>query len=144
VTDLEDQPSEAPTAAGDAVADVSPARALLASCLAWLVPGAGHFYLRRRGRAVAYAGIVLAAAVVGCWLEGRLDTIQDNDPLSIVATFASVGSGAVYLALRFLLGYEGNVVAAGFEYGTTFLRTAGILNLLLVLDTFDIARGRKS
>lgn len=143
MTDLEDKPSEARPTAGDSPDGVAPT-APLAAALAWLIPGAGHFYLGRRGRAAAYAVIVLAMAVVGCWMEGRLDTIRDNDPLSIIATFASLGSGAIYLTLRFLLGYEGNVVAAGFEYGTTFLRTAGILNLLLVLDSFDIARGRKS
>ncbi len=64
--------------------------------------------------------------------------------MSVIATLASLGSGAVHLVLKFLLGYEGNLIAPGYEYGTTFLRTAGILNLLLVLDAFDIARGRKS
>jgi Family of unknown function (DUF6677) len=144
VTDLEEQPSEARPTDGGASVGGSPVPSIVAPVLAWLIPGAGHFYLGKRGRAIAYCAIILAAAFVGCWLQGRLDTVQDNDPLSIVATFASVGSGAIYLALRFLFGYHGNIVAAGFEYGTTFLRTAGILNLLLVLDTFDIARGRKS
>jgi len=30
-----------------------------------------------------------------------------------------------------------------YEYGNTFLLTAGMMNLLLVLDVHDIARGRK-
>jgi len=34
-------------------------------------------------------------------------------------------------------------VGAGFEYGTAFLLTAGLMNLLLVMDAWDIARGRK-
>jgi hypothetical protein len=29
------------------------------------------------------------------------------------------------------------------EYGTTFLLTAGLMNLLLILDAWDVARGRK-
>jgi hypothetical protein len=47
------------------------------------------------------------------------------------------------LGLRFLLHYEGNVMAAGFEYGTAFLLTAGLMNWLLVFDAWDIARGYK-
>ncbi len=119
-------------------------RAPVAALLAWLVPGAGHLFLGKKGRAAGFFLIVLSCAAIGCGLEGRLDTIEENNPLSVIATLASLGSGAVHLVLKFLASYEGNIVAAGYEYGTTFLRTAGILNLLLVLDAFDIGRGRKS
>ena len=37
----------------------------------------------------------------------------------------------------------GEVTAATFEYGNTFLIVAGLLNFLVVLDAFDIAMGRK-
>ena len=35
-------------------------------------------------------------------------------------------------------------MAPGFEYGTAFLLTAALMNLLLILDAWDIARGRKA
>ena len=35
----------------------------------------------------------------------------------------------------------GTVTAASYEYGNTFLMTAGLLNFLVILDAFDIARG---
>ena len=35
------------------------------------------------------------------------------------------------------------VTAASYEYGNTFLMTAGLLNFLVILDAFDIAMGRK-
>ena len=35
------------------------------------------------------------------------------------------------------------MVAVTFEYGNTFLIVAGLLNLLVVLDTYDVAHGRK-
>jgi hypothetical protein len=35
------------------------------------------------------------------------------------------------------------VVDATYEYGNTFLIVAGLLNLLVVLDAFDRARGRR-
>jgi len=133
-------PSESRTP-GDAIAGAW--RAPLAAALAWLLPGAGHFVLGKRGRALAFCAIVVACAAIGCLLQGRLDSIQPNDPLSVIATLASLGSGVVHLVLKYVTGYEGSIVAAGYEYGTTFLRTAGILNFLLVLDSLDIARGRK-
>ena len=124
--------------------DALGSRAIAAGVLAWVIPGAGHFLLGKRARAVAFAAIILVCAAIGCQLQGRLDVFVANDPLSKIATLASAGSGVIYMALRFLFEYEGSIVAPGFEYGTTFLRTAGILNLLLVLDALDIARGRKS
>ena len=47
------------------------------------------------------------------------------------------------LVLRFGFGYEGTLEAAGFEYGGAFILTAGLMNLLLTLDAWDVARGRK-
>ncbi|MCZ6508868.1 MAG: hypothetical protein O7A04_12595 [Acidobacteria bacterium] len=144
MNEVEGRSSEAMPTSDESSPQESGVLLAVAPLLAWLVPGAGHFLLGKRGRAVAFCAIVFFCAVIGCQLEGRLDTINDNDPLSVIATLASLGSGAIYLVLKLVVGYEGNIVAAGFEYGTTFLRTAGILNLLLVLDALDIARGRKS
>lgn len=143
MTDAEDRPTEGNEGEDAAVEGIGP-KAIAAAVLAWALPGAGHFLLGKRWRAVVFSTIVVACAVIGCSLHGRLDVFKDNDPLSKIATLASMGSGVIYMGLRFVSGYQGNVVAAGFEYGTTFLRTAGILNLLLVLDVLDIARGRKS
>jgi hypothetical protein len=35
------------------------------------------------------------------------------------------------------------VAAFGYEYGTAFLLTAALMNLLLVFDAMDVSRGRK-
>ena len=110
---------------------------------AWLVPGSGHLLLGKRARAAVFFVIVLTAVTVGVLLEGNLHRILPNQPLTILATLGSMGSGLPYLGLRFILGYQGNVVAPGYEYGSAFILTAGLMNLLLVLDVFDIARGRK-
>jgi hypothetical protein len=119
-------------------------RTLLAAVLAWCVPGAGHFFLGRHRRAAGFLVIVAIAAVVGLMLSGNLYRVVPNHPLTLLGTVASMGMGLVYFVLRFFLGYEGDIVAAGFEYGTAFLLTAGLMNWLLVLDCWDIAVGRKS
>ncbi len=118
-------------------------RAVVAPVLGWLLPGGGHLYLGRRERAAAFFLLVLCAVVVGTQLDGNLYRIEPNRPLTVLGTFACAGMGLPYLVLRFLLSYGGDIVARGYEYGTTFLLTAGLMNWLLVLDCWDIAIGRK-
>lgn len=117
--------------------------AVVCALLAWLLPGAGHVYLRRWGRGLLFLALVLAAMSIGVGLEGKLWRIVPGQPLSYLGTFACVGLGIPYFVLRFLLGYDGNVLSQGYEYGAAFLLTAGLMNLLLILDAWDLAKGLK-
>jgi TM2 domain-containing membrane protein YozV len=117
--------------------------AVVAVLSAWLVPGLGHFYLKRPLRGLAFFALVVASVLIGCNLEGHLYQVMAGQPLTILATFASMGMGFLYFLLRYALHYQGNIMGAGYEYGTAFLLTAGLMNLLLVLDVWDIVRGKK-
>lgn len=119
------------------------APAVAAVLLAWLVPGAGHLYLGRRSRAVVFFLVVLASILLGTLLSGNLYSFAPNQPLTTLGTLAAMGAGAPYFLLRFVAGYKGEIIAAGYEYGTAFLLTAGLMNWLLVLDCWDIGTGRK-
>jgi hypothetical protein len=127
--------------------------------LAWLIPGLGHWLLGKRRRAAVFAAVVLASFVTGVLLSGELAVPQQNSPLSWFFSFGCLGNGALYLIrLLWVNGLDGlfgssfpyglqgggDPVAAGFFYGKTFLYTAGLMNLLVVLDVHDIARGDKS
>jgi Family of unknown function (DUF6677) len=126
-----------------AARDFSPGRAIALCALAWLVPSAGHFALRRRGRAAVFALLVLVSVVLGAHLDGNLHRVVPGQPLSTLFTLGAMGLGAPYFVLRYALGYQGVPEAAGYEYGTVFLLSAGLMNLLLVLDVWDLATGRK-
>jgi hypothetical protein len=120
-------------------------RAVISMILAWVVPGAGHFYLGRRGRAVAFFGIVVVMFVLGILLDGAAYTRASSQGswLKILASMASLGAGLLYVcAAKF--GALGDVVSATYEYGSAFMLTAGLMNLLLVLDCYDIECGRKA
>lgn len=117
-------------------------RTIAAMVLAFLVPGAGHLYLRRRGRAAAFFCIVLALFAIGLAIDGRLYTVQQGNLLSLLATLGSMGMGIPYFIAR-SVGAAGDVTSITFEYGTAFTLTAGLMNLLLVLDSYDISEGRK-
>lgn len=124
---------------------------------AWLVPGLGHWLLGRRKRALVFAFVVVSAFITGSLLDGELGTPKPQNPFSWLAAFACVGNGLLYivrlvwinglgqLAAGFPFGLQGggNPSAAGFAFGNTFLYTAGLMNLLTVLDVSDIAKGRK-
>lgn len=115
---------------------------IIAMVLAWVFPGAGHFYLGRRGRAITFAVIVLLMFLIGLALEGKVYVAERGKPLTTLATLASMGLGLPYFVAR-LLGPFGNIMSLTYEYGSAFTLTAGLMNLLLVLDAFDIAEERK-
>jgi hypothetical protein len=109
----------------------------------WLAPGVGHLMLGKRWRAVGFALIIFLSLAIGVSLDGNLYEIVRDRPLSILATLASMGMGVPYFFLRLGIGYSGDMVAPGFEYGSAFILTAGLMNLLLVLDCWDLVTGRK-
>lgn len=127
----------------DTEAALSPGRALALALLAWAIPSAGHLALGRRWRAVLFAAVIVTALLVGLQLDGNLYRPVAGQPLTTLATLGAMGMGAPYIVLRYGFGYEGDATTAGYEYGTAFLLSAGLMNLLLVLDVWDIARGRK-
>jgi hypothetical protein len=117
---------------------------VISMILAYLLPGAGHFYLGYRRRAAAFFAIVLFMFVIGLAVDGNLYTFAESRQalLRILASIGSMGAGIIYFVAR-SMGPHGDITSMTYEYGTTFTLTAGLMNLLLVLDCFDIAGGRK-
>ncbi len=125
--------------------------------LAWLVPGIGHWILGKRRRAVVFFVVIVCAFLTGVAIDGELGTPRPGEPFSWLATVACLGNGLLYLGrLVWINGFSGflggvpfgldgggDPTAVGFAYGNTFLYTGGLMNLLLVLDVSDIARGEK-
>jgi hypothetical protein len=119
-------------------------RGFAAALLAWLWPGLGHLFLRRRGKGLLLMAAILLLFVLGVGMDSRLQLhLGLEDPLALLFSLAQMGVGAPYLLAR-LLGYEaGLVTSPGYEYGNTFTAVAGLLNILVLLDALDTARGRK-
>ena len=80
---------------------------------------------------------------IGLAVSGRLFPFDLSEPLVGLAALADVGIGIPYvLASAFGLG-AGEVRAVTYEYGNAFAIVAGLLNLLVVIDAYDVALGRK-
>jgi TM2 domain-containing membrane protein YozV len=113
-------------------------------CLAsWAIPGAGHLWLGRRGKGLIFLLALPLMFAIGLLIRGRLFPFELSDPLVGLSAVADLGIGATYF-LAGALGYgSGDVRAVTYEYGNAFLIVAGLLNMLVVIDAYDVAMGRK-
>jgi len=139
---------------------------VLACLLAWAVPGGGHLYLGKKGKAAAFFAVVTATFLFGLEMDGRVYLASADQPLSYLATFANLGLGpmdligreASYERIIYAFPSERDralhqdildrtrrrILVSTHEYGTTFILTASLMNILLLLDAFDIGIGRKA
>ena len=80
---------------------------------------------------------------IGLAIHGKLFPFDLSDPLVCLEAAADLAIGVPYF-IAAALGYgQGEVRAVTYEYGNAFLVVAGLLNLLVVIDAYDIAMGRK-
>ena len=110
---------------------------------AFLVPGAGHLWQGRTQKGIVFLIMIPLMFAMGLWLNGRLFPFELAQPLVGLAAFASVGNGVPYFVASMLGLGKGVVTAATYEYGNTFVIVAGLLNMLVTLDAYDISLGRK-
>jgi len=139
-------------------------RTVIALVAAWIVPGLGHAVLGRVVRGVLFGALVWCSFGLGLAHEGRLALRDAQQPfLTSLQVVANLGVGPADLVARqFVYGkavYKMPPIGAGQPnaretlrerarsavsiYGTAYLWTAGLMNLLLLFDVWDISRGRK-
>ncbi len=125
-------------------AEESQSGALVLLCVAsWAVPGAGHLWLGRRNKGFIFLVALPLMFAIGLALRGRIFPFDFSDVLVALAAVADLGIGLPYF-IAGGLGYgAGDVRAVTYEYGNAFLIVAGLLNLLVVIDAYDVALGRK-
>ena len=115
--------------------------------LGWLVPGGGHFLLNRRGRGALLLLSVSGMYLCGLAMRGAMFQPQSGDVLTTLINYGGfvgdMANGILYL-LSVWLGYsQPDVAGHVHDYGTKFLVSAGLLNILAMVDAFEIAAGRK-
>ena len=114
------------------------------SCLAgWVLPGAGHFILGHRIRSLVFFILITFGLVFGLSLKGKVYVIERDKPMTYAGVFAHLGLGPIYFFLKATELGKGKPESPTYTYGKAFITTAGLMNILLILDALDIARGRK-
>ena len=117
---------------------------LVLLCLAaWAVPGAAHLWLGRVQKGLVFLIALSFMFLSGLFLRGRLFPFDLSEPLVALAALANAGLGLPWMLGRVLDLGAGVVTTVTYEYGNAFLIVAGLLNLLVILDAFDVATGRK-
>jgi hypothetical protein len=115
--------------------------------LAWIVPGAGHFLLKRPGRGALLLASVAIMFLLGLMMRGAMFQPQTGDVLTTIiycgGFLGELASGLFYL-LTVWLGYsQPDMPGHVHDYGTKFLVAAGLLNILAMVDAYEIATGEK-
>jgi TM2 domain-containing membrane protein YozV len=121
---------------------------LPAVALGWLVPGGGHFLLKRGGRGALLLASVAGMFLCGLMMQGTMFEPKRGDLLTTVINtggfIGDLSSGIFFLASQWF-GYDQPDMAGHVhDYGTKFLVTAGLLNVLAMVDAYEIAAGRKN
>jgi TM2 domain-containing membrane protein YozV len=109
----------------------------------WLVPGAGHFLLGKRGRGALLGASILAMFALGLAMQGTLYA-GARDVLDILGLAGDLGNGLLYILSRMLgLGaVQAQTTTA--DYGTRFIVVSGLLNVIAAVDAHNLRTGRKS
>ena len=109
----------------------------------WLVPGAGHFLLRKWGRGALLAAAIVGMFAMGIALQGKLYA-GAHDILEILGLAGDLGSGLLYVVSRAMgLGADSVQVTTA-DYGTRFIVVAGLLNVIAAVDAHNLRTGRKA
>ena len=109
----------------------------------WLIPGAGHFLLRKWGRGALLAISIVCMFAIGLAMQGKLYA-NAHDILEILGLLGDLGSGILYLVGRTLgLGAD-SVQLTVADWGTRFIVVSGLLNIIAAVDAHNIRTGRKS
>jgi hypothetical protein len=110
---------------------------------ALLFPGLGHLVMGKWIRALLLSASILVLFAMGLQLEGRLFDLDSTQPIMNLPFLANLGIGIPFwLAKNWGYG-AGNMQNQSYDYGTTFLIVAGLLNMLVTLNAYDIAEGKK-
>ncbi|MGD0736963.1 MAG: DUF6677 family protein [Terracidiphilus sp.] len=109
----------------------------------WLVPGAGHFLLRKWGRGALLAASILGMFFIGIAMQGKIYS-GAHDILEMLGLVGDLGNGLLYVVARVLgLGAD-QVMVTTADYGRAFIVVAGLLNVITAVDAHNIRTGRKS
>ena len=118
-------------------------RVLVSSVLAWVMQGLGHIANGRVMRGIVFAMIVLSLFLGGILLDGKVYRPEPGQPLTYLAAVGAAGVGLPYVVAHQAGWNLGDIRSQSHEYGNTFTLVAGLLNLLIVLDAYDVAAGRR-
>jgi hypothetical protein len=113
---------------------------IVAAIAGWVIPGLGHLLLRRWSKAAVYFLCVGGLACAGLAMRGGVFGTAAEDLFDRLGFFADLGAGIFYFLAHLIQPAGPDVAHATGDYGTRLFAAAGMLNLLTVLEAYDIGR----
>src|SRR5262245_6115619 len=111
--------------------------ASLAALLGWVVPGLGHLWVGRAGKALHYFVVIGAAWALGLWLTDGLGVSYERHPIWLAAEAWLAGPTlAAAWATKDLTPLHR---VDTFDVGQLYLAVSSLLNLVAVADAIGIA-----
>ena len=111
---------------------------------AWIIPGCGHLILGKKGRAVILSISIIVMFLFGIAMKGEFYALQSGSILESLGFLGEMCVGVAMPAAKFFGYLGGDPFFVSADYGTAFLVSAGMLNVLAILDAYDISMGRKA
>lgn len=111
--------------------------------LSWLFPGVGHLMQRKYVKGIVFLVGVLLLLIFGLIMQGKFYDTKEFHPLMILGFLGDLGSGIFFFIIKLAGLGKGNIQAVTYHYGTTYMVSAGLINYLVALNAFDIARGKR-
>jgi hypothetical protein len=114
---------------------------ILAPLLSWLIPGAGHYVLGKKNKAVLYFCVITVLYLCGFFMAEFTNLSIERHPIYFYATYMFIASysfiglfttGAMHVTHHIKL----------LDLGCLYTSVACLLNLLVIIDCIALA-GRK-
>ena len=109
---------------------------------AWVIPGAGHFIINEKKRAL----IIFPATIITFCIGIYIGSIGVVDPVGAKLAYAGqiMVSPAIAILGYFTAGGGFTVYGRPFEIGQIYTLTAGLLNFLCIVNAVYFAHLRQS
>ncbi len=116
---------------------------LIVGLLSWLVPGAGHFVLKKKKRSIIIFATIVLTFCVGIYI-GSIGVINLFGATPWYVVVAQIMNSPMVLALG--LAVRGAYPVHGWpnEIGQIYTSTAGLLNLLCIVNAVYLAHLRSA
>lgn len=118
-------------------------RLVILCAASWLAPGLGHWILKRKWRALILFLAIIAMFVLGLLMKGEFFPLASPSYLERLGYLGELCAGLAMPVAKFFGYGGGNPFFVSSDYGTAYLISAGMLNVLTILDAYDIALERK-
>ncbi|HVB97933.1 MAG TPA: DUF6677 family protein [Candidatus Dormibacteraeota bacterium] len=109
----------------------------------WFIPGLGQVLAGRWGRGIVFFCAVASLVLTGYFQRGFVFAHQFGEPFGMLGFLADASTGLFYFVSKVFETNGPNIARAAGDYGTRFIATAGMLNLLAAFDAYAVAIGER-